>query len=57
METHLQKFILCFQKCKEYNISFNPKECNFMVFFGVIIGFNVSKEGKIFNPMQRKYRQ
>jgi len=24
MESHLQKLILCFQKCKEYGISLNP---------------------------------
>ncbi len=27
METHLQKIKLCFQKCKEYNINLNLKEC------------------------------
>jgi hypothetical protein len=38
MEIHLQKFKLCFQKCREYNISLNLEKCIFMVFFGVIIG-------------------
>jgi hypothetical protein len=47
METHLQKLKLCFQKCKEYNISWNLEKCVFMVFFGVILGFIVSKEGKL----------
>jgi hypothetical protein len=31
METHLQKFILCFQKYREYNINLNLKKCTFMV--------------------------
>jgi hypothetical protein len=26
METHLQKLRLCFQKCREYNISLNAKK-------------------------------
>jgi hypothetical protein len=26
METHLQKFRLCFQKCKGYNINYNQKK-------------------------------
>jgi hypothetical protein len=32
MESHLQKFRLCFQKCKEHDITLNPKKCAFMVF-------------------------
>jgi hypothetical protein len=47
---HLQKLILCFQKCKEYGISLNPDKCAFMVFLRTILGFIVSKEGKILDP-------
>jgi hypothetical protein len=50
MDIHLQKLILCFQKCKEYNININSKKCAFMVFSKVIIGFIVSKEAKLLNP-------
>jgi hypothetical protein len=32
MESHLMKFKLCFQNCREYKISLNPKKCVFMVF-------------------------
>jgi hypothetical protein len=32
MENHLQKLKLCFQKCREYNISLNLDKCVFMVF-------------------------
>jgi hypothetical protein len=49
MENHLMKLKLCFQKCKEYKISFNLKKCAFMVFLGLILRFIVSKEGKIPN--------
>jgi hypothetical protein len=49
MESHLMKFGLCFQKCKEYRISFNLDKCAFMVFSRLILGFIVSKEGKIPN--------
>jgi hypothetical protein len=50
MESHLQKFKLCFQKCKEYGISWNPCKCAFMIFSGMILGFIISKEGKLLNP-------
>ncbi len=50
MESHLKKFKLCFQKCKKYRINFNLKKCAFMVFLGLILGFIVSKEGKIPHP-------
>jgi len=47
MESHLQKFILCFQKCKEYGISLNPKKCASMVFSRMILGFIISKKKKL----------
>ncbi len=50
METHLQKLRLCFQKCREYNISLKAKKYVFMVIFGVILEFIVSKEGKLPDP-------
>jgi hypothetical protein len=43
MDTHLQKLKLCFQKCKEFGISLNPHKCTFMVFFGMILQFIISK--------------
>jgi hypothetical protein len=52
MENHLMKFKLYFHKYKEYRINLNPKKCAFMVFLGLILGFIVSKEGKIPNPMK-----
>jgi hypothetical protein len=50
MESHLQKFKICFQKCKEYGNSLNLDKCAFMVFLGMILSFIVSKEGKLQNP-------
>jgi hypothetical protein len=44
MENHLQKLRYFFQ---EYGISLNPKNCAFMVFSGMILGFIVSKEGTL----------
>jgi hypothetical protein len=55
MESHLQKFKLCFQKCKEYGISLNLNKCAFMVFLGMILGFITSKERKL--PYPIKYKQ
>jgi len=47
MESHLMKFKLCFQKCREYEINLSLEKCAFMVFSRLILGFIVSKEGKI----------
>jgi hypothetical protein len=44
------KFKLCFKKYREYNISFNPDKCVFMVFSRLILGFTISREGKILYP-------
>jgi hypothetical protein len=50
MESHLMKLKLCFQKYKEHRINLNPNKCAFMVFSRLVLGFIVSKEGKIPNP-------
>jgi hypothetical protein len=46
LSTHLEKLKKCFFKCREYGISLNPNKCAFMLCFGIILGFIVSKEGK-----------
>jgi hypothetical protein len=50
VDTHLVKFKLCFQKCKIFWINLNPNKCAFMVFSRMILGFIVSKEGKLPYP-------
>jgi len=50
MSTHVEKVIKCFLKCREYGISLNLEKCVFVVCFGTILGFIVSKEGKTPNP-------
>ncbi len=50
MESYLHKFRLCFQKCKEYGISLNLDKCAFMVFSREVLGFIVSKKGKLLDP-------
>jgi len=47
MDNHLQKLKLCFQKCREYGISLNLNKFAFMIFLGMILGFIVSREGKL----------
>jgi hypothetical protein len=54
MESHLQKLRLCFQNCREYGINPNLDKCAFMVFLGMILGFIVSKEGKLLDPKIHK---
>jgi hypothetical protein len=45
----MTKLRLCFKKCREYRINFSLEKCAFTIFFGLILGFIVSKEGKIPN--------
>ncbi len=50
MESHLMKFRLCFQNCREYKINLNLEKCAFMVFSRLILGFIVFKEEKKMKP-------
>jgi hypothetical protein len=50
MDSHLQKLKLCFQKYREYDININLNKCAFVVFSWIILGFIVSKEGKLLDP-------
>jgi hypothetical protein len=52
MESHLQKLILCFQKCREYDINLNLEKCAFMVFSRMILGFIISKR-KLLDPKKQ----
>ncbi len=47
LSTHPENFKKCFLKCKMFGISLSPNKCAFMVFSGTILGFIVSKEGKV----------
>ncbi len=44
---HLHKLWLCFDKCREFDISLNSEKCMFLVNSGVIFGYVGSKEGKL----------
>jgi len=50
MSSHLNKLKNYFLKCKKFNISLNLDKCAFMVFSGTILGFTMSKEGKVMDP-------
>jgi hypothetical protein len=49
LDNHFPKLRLCFDKCKEFDISLNLKKCMFMVHSCIILGYVVSKEGKLPN--------
>ncbi len=51
---HLKKLMNYFLKCKKYGTSLNLQKCAFMVCFGTILGFIVSKEGKTPTPKKIK---
>jgi hypothetical protein len=40
---------LCFDKCQEFDISLNPKNCMFFDYLTIILGDVVSKVGKLFD--------
>ncbi len=50
LSTHLEKLEKCFFKCWKFGISLNFDKCAFMVFSRTILGFIVSKEGKVMDP-------
>ncbi len=54
LSTHLEKLKKCFLNCKEYGLSLNLEKCAFMVCFGTILGFLVSKEGN--TPVPKKIK-
>jgi hypothetical protein len=47
LDNHLPKLRLCFDKCREFNISLNLKKWMFLVHSCVILGYVVAKEGKL----------
>jgi hypothetical protein len=47
LSTHLEKLKKIFFKYRKSNINLNLDKCAFMVFLGTILGFIVSKKGKI----------
>jgi hypothetical protein len=49
-KTHLAKLWLCFDKYQKFGISLNLKKCMFLVYSWVILGYVVSKAGKLPNP-------
>jgi hypothetical protein len=50
LSTHLEKFMNYFFNCKEFGINLNPNKCAFMVFLRTILGFIISKKGKVIDP-------
>jgi hypothetical protein len=48
--THLEKLKKLFLKCRKFGINFILDKCAFMVFSGTILGFIISKKGKIMDP-------
>jgi hypothetical protein len=52
LDTHLPKLCLCFNKCKEFRISLNLEKCMFLMHSNIILGYVVSKEGKLLDPKE-----
>jgi hypothetical protein len=47
LDTHLPKLQLCFDKCRKFGISLNPEKCMFLMHSSIILGYVISKEGKL----------
>jgi hypothetical protein len=50
LSTHLEKLNKLFLKCRKFGISFILDKCAFMVFSRTMLGFILSKEGKVMDP-------
>jgi hypothetical protein len=50
LSTQLEKLKKWFLKCREFGINLNLDKCAFMVFSRTILGFRISKEGKVMDP-------
>ncbi len=48
--THLESFLICFYKCREFGISLNLNNYAFMVFSKIVLGFIMSKEARVMDP-------
>jgi hypothetical protein len=49
LNLHLAKLLLCFDKLQEFGICLNLDKCMFLVYSRIILGYVVSKEGKLSN--------
>ncbi len=47
LNTNLTKLRLCFDKCRKFDISLNPEKCMLLEHSSIILGYVVSKEGKL----------
>jgi len=50
LSTHLEKLKKWFLKCRKFGINFILDKCAFMVFSRIMLGFILSKEGKVMDP-------
>jgi hypothetical protein len=50
LHTHLPKLELCFHKCREFKLNLNLEKCMFLVYSCIVLGYVVSKEGKLLDP-------
>jgi hypothetical protein len=49
LNLHLAQLLLCFDKFQELSISLNLDKCMFLVYSRIVLGYVVSKEGKLSN--------
>jgi len=50
LKKYLAKLQLCFDKCREFNISLNMEKHMFLVYSRIILGYGVSKVGTLLDP-------
>ncbi len=51
---HLEIFFKCFFKCRKFGISMNLNKCAFMAFSRIVLGFIVSKKGRVMDAKKIK---
>jgi hypothetical protein len=49
---HLEDLWIIFQRCRQYNIRLNPLKCVFCITIGCLLGFIISQQGIIVDPLK-----
>jgi len=57
MNTHLEKFHLCFNKCRTFGINLNPKKCMFMVSLELVLDTLYSRKANYWIPKDISHYQ
>jgi hypothetical protein len=52
LKNHVETFRLILDRCRQFHISLNLKNCIFCAPFGILLGHVVCKKGLLFDPLK-----